>query len=211
MGAIEAVLFDWGGVLTKSPFEAFSAMGDEVGLSRERVFELVFGPYHQDTDHAWHRLERGEIALSEWLEQIGPAFDAEGVTFDLSSLASAFAALTVNDEVVAKVRELLAAGYRTALVTNNVREGSSTWRSQLPVDELFEVIVDSSAVGMRKPDPAIYRHALAELGGVAPERAVMLDDAPGNVAGAQRAGLHAILVGPEPAVALAELDVLLAE
>jgi putative hydrolase of the HAD superfamily len=72
------------------------------------------------------------------------------------------------------------------------------------------VIVDSCEVGMRKPNPAIYLHALDLLGGVAPERAVFLDDAPGNVAGARRAGLHAMLVdAAEPSGALAELDGLL--
>jgi HAD superfamily hydrolase (TIGR01509 family) len=95
-------------------------------------------------------------------------------------------------------------------VTNNVKEASEQWRALVPLAELFEVIVDSSEVGMRKPNPAIYLHALDLLGGVAPERAVFLDDAPGNVAGARRAGLHGILVdAAEPAGALAELDALL--
>jgi len=79
----------------------------------------------------------------------------------------------------------------------------------VPVDDLFEVIVDSSEVGMRKPNPAIFRHAL-ELLGVAPDRAVFLDDAPGNVAGAQAAGLHGILVdAADPVPALDELAALL--
>jgi len=72
------------------------------------------------------------------------------------------------------------------------------------------VIVDSSEVGMRKPNPAIFLHALELLGGIAPSSAVFLDDAAGNVAGAQRAGLHAILVdAADPEPALAELDVIL--
>jgi epoxide hydrolase-like predicted phosphatase len=207
---IEAVLFDWGGVLTKSPFEAFSALGDGFGMSRERVVELVFGPYHEDTDHAWHRLERGEITLKDWVAHLQSELEAEGVEFDLGSLASVFSALTPNEEVVEKARALRADGYRTALVTNNIAEGSAAWRSLIPLDELFEVVVDSSAVGMRKPDPRIFHLTLEQLGGIDPGRAVLLDDAPGNVAGAQRAGLHAILVGPEPALALAELDALLA-
>ena len=67
------------------------------------------------------------------------------------------------------MHELRAAGYRTGLVTNNVKEASGQWRVLVPVDELFEVIVDSSEVGMRKPNPAIYLHALDLLGGVRPE------------------------------------------
>jgi putative hydrolase of the HAD superfamily len=71
----------------------------------------------------------------------------------------------------------------------------------VPLGELFDVVVDSSEVGMRKPNPAIYLHTLAELGGVAPERAVFLDDQPGNVAGAERAGLTGVLVtGADQAV-----------
>jgi len=89
-----------------------------------------------------------------------------------------------------------------------VREASASWRSLVPVDELFEVVVDSSEVGMRKPNPAIFRHALERLGGVDPGQAVFLDDAPGNVAGAERAGLSAILF-TDPDLALAELDALL--
>jgi putative hydrolase of the HAD superfamily len=76
----------------------------------------------------------------------------------------------------------------------------------LDVDALFDVVIDSSAVGMRKPDPAIYRLALQELGGVVPERAVFLDDHEGNIAGARAVGLHAVLVGPDPRPALDELD-----
>jgi putative hydrolase of the HAD superfamily len=69
-------------------------------------------------------------------------------------------------------------------------------------------VIDSSAVGMRKPNPAIFLHAL-DLLDVAPERAVFLDDAEGNLAGARRAGLHTVLVEDPPAAALAELDALL--
>jgi putative hydrolase of the HAD superfamily len=118
--------------------------------------------------------------------------------------------LEVHDVVIERIRRLRADGYRTGLVTNNVKEASSQWRELVPVDELFEVIVDSSEVGMRKPNPAIFLHALELLGGVAAERAVFLDDASGNVVGARAAGLQAILVdAADPSVALAELDSLL--
>jgi putative hydrolase of the HAD superfamily len=102
---------------------------------------------------------------------------------------------------------LRAEGYKTGLITNNVKEASQEWRAIVPVDELFDVIIDSSEVGMRKPNPAIFLHTL-ELLGVEPGRAVFLDDAEGNVDGARRAGLHAILVA-DPDDALLELDALL--
>ena len=68
------------------------------------------------------------------------------------------------------------------------------WRAMLPLDELFDVVIDSSEVGMRKPDPRIFHLALESLGGVEPGRAVFLDDYPGNVVAAQSVGMHAILV-----------------
>jgi putative hydrolase of the HAD superfamily len=107
------------------------------------------------------------------------------------------------------VAALRAEGYTTALVTNNIREGESSWRAMLPVDDLFDVVVDSSAVGMRKPDPRIFAHTLSLLGGLAPDRAVFLDDVETNLTGARRAGLHTVLVGEPPGPALEELDRLL--
>jgi putative hydrolase of the HAD superfamily len=201
MPSFDAVLFDFSGVLTTSPWPALTASGGG-------DLELVVGPYHEDTDHPWHRLERGEITLEAWLTEIQALAAATGATFDLAPLQRLLGELVVHDDVVAHVAGLRADGYRTALVTNNVAEGSQAWRSLIAVDELFDVVVDSSAVGMRKPNPAIFTHTL-ELLGVAADRAVFLDDAESNLAGARRAGLHTVLVGDPPAAALAELDALL--
>jgi epoxide hydrolase-like predicted phosphatase len=118
--------------------------------------------------------------------------------------------LEVHDVVVDRIRRLRADGYRTGLITNNVKVASEQWRALVPVDELFEVVIDSSAVGMRKPNAAIFAHALRLLGGLEPATAVFLDDAPGNVAGAVRAGLRGILVDSDhPELALAKLDAML--
>jgi putative hydrolase of the HAD superfamily len=167
--AIQAVLFDFSGVLTTSPWPALRASADG-------DLDFLVGPYHEDTDHPWHRLERGEITIEEWLTAIQAVADESGRTLDLTPMQSLLAELTVHDDVTAHVAGLRADGYRTALVTNNVREGSATWRAMIPVDDLFDVVVDSSAVGMRKPDPAIFTHTLDLLGGISPERAVFLDD-----------------------------------
>jgi putative hydrolase of the HAD superfamily len=208
--AIEAILFDFNGVLTTSPFEHMAALGTDNGVDAEVVLELMLGPYDEDTDHAWHRFERGEITVVEYGTDLLERAAAAQIEIDFTQLADLMSRLEVHDVVVDRVRELRSAGYRTALVTNNVKEASKQWRVLVPVEELFEVIVDSSEVGMRKPNPAIYLHALDLLGGVAPDRAVFLDDAPGNVAGARRAGLHAVLVdAAEPSGALAQLDALL--
>jgi putative hydrolase of the HAD superfamily len=199
---IEAVLFDFSGVLTTSPWPAMTATarGD---------LALLVGPYHEDTDHPWHRLERGEITIDEWRVAVQALAADAGVTLDFGPLSALLDTLSLHDVVVDHVRALRAEGYRTALVTNNVREGSSRWRAMLPVDELFEVVVDSSSVGMRKPNPAIFEHTLELLGGVEPERAVFLDDVEGNLVGARRVGLHTIFVPDPPAPALTALDALL--
>jgi epoxide hydrolase-like predicted phosphatase len=208
---IEAVLFDFNGVLTTSPFTLIGELGGgSAGLDPQVVLDLMLGPYDDDTDHGWHRFERGEITAAEYGLDLIERATAAGVEIDFGALNSLMGRLVVHDVVVERVRALRAEGYRTGLVTNNVKEASAQWRALVPVGELFEVIVDSSEVGMRKPNPAIFLHALELLGGVAPEAAVFLDDAAGNVAGAQRAGLHGILVdAADPDPALAELDVIL--
>jgi putative hydrolase of the HAD superfamily len=199
---VQAVLFDFSGVLTTSPWPSLTATADG-------DLDFLVGPYHEDTDHPWHRLERGEITIEEWITAIQAAAADSGRTLDLTPLQSLLGQLTVHDDVVAHIRGLRADGYRTALVTNNVREGSATWRAMIPVDDLFDVVVDSSSVGMRKPDPAIFTHTLDLLGGIAPDRSVFLDDVEGNLVGARLAGLHTILVDDPPGPALVELDLLL--
>jgi putative hydrolase of the HAD superfamily len=208
---IEAVLFDFNGVLTTSPFTLIGELGGASGgLDPQLVLELMLGPYDEDTDHGWHRFERGEITAADYGLDLLERATAAGVEIDFGALNGLMDRLVVHDVVVDRVRALKEEGYRTGLVTNNVKEASKQWRALVPVDELFDVIVDSSEVGMRKPNPAIFLHALELLGGIAPANAVFLDDAAGNVAGAQRAGLHAILVdAADPEPALAALDVIL--
>jgi epoxide hydrolase-like predicted phosphatase len=174
------------------------------------MLDLLLGPYHEDTDHPFHRMERGEISAVAWFAEASAAVAEHGVELDVQAMAETFRTLGVHDVVIERVRALKADGYLTGIITNNVREGADAWRSLLDLGELFDVVVDSSEVGMRKPNPAIYLHALDLLGGVAPERAVFLDDAEGNVAGARAVGMHAILVGADPMPALAELDRILA-
>jgi epoxide hydrolase-like predicted phosphatase len=201
-GPITAVLFDFAGVLVSSPWGAMTAAGGG-------DLELLIGPYDEDGDHPWHQVERGELGISEWATEITQRGAAAGIEVDFGPLAALLGEMTVHDDIVERVRSLRAEGYRVGLITNNVREASATWRALVPVDELFEVVVDSSEVGMRKPNPAIFLHALELLGGIEPSAAVFLDDSFGNVVGAQRAGLHGIHVETTEQ-ALAELDALLA-
>ena len=91
-------------------------------------------------------------------------------------------------------------------MTNNLVEFRDSWRSLVPVDDLFDVVLDSSEIGIRKPDPRIFEQALLALGECPPDRAVFLDDYVGNVDAARALGLHAILVPEqERSKAMAEL------
>jgi epoxide hydrolase-like predicted phosphatase len=205
---IEAVLFDLHGVLTSSPWAGLASVGTGAGKTQEEVLAVMLGDYSVDDDHPWHRLERGEIGIGQYLPEVMALAAEAGVELDFNQLRGFNDRITIHDDVVDRVRTLRADGYRTGVVTNNIREAAG-WRELLPVDELFDVVVDSSDVGVRKPNPAIFAIALERLGGVAPSAAVFLDDAPGNVAGARIAGLQAVLV-EDTTAALAELDALLA-
>jgi len=206
----QAVLFDFGGVFTQSPFEAVRLHGDELGADPELVLSVLFGDYDQDGDHPWHRLERGEIAFGVARAEINELAAASGLDFDPFN---AFAKFGIGghmaDAMVQRTRKLRADGIRTALITNNVREFGDAWRNLVPVDELFEVVIDSSHAGVRKPDPKIFRLALDALD-VPAERSLFLDDFPGNVAAATALGMRGILVGTDRLAAIAELDALLA-
>jgi putative hydrolase of the HAD superfamily len=89
------------------------------------------------------------------------------------------------------VRQIRDAGYKTALLTNISREGEAIWRNLFPVDELFDVVIDSSKVGLRKPDPEIYRLTCTRLG-VPPDRCLFIDDLLCNVEAATALGMQTI-------------------
>lgn len=211
--AVDAVVFDLGGVFTtSSPFDAVHRMAADLGLEGPVAVELLFGSYDHDTDHPWHRAERGQLAIAECRAEVMAMSLAEvGVEVDLFKLIEYMAdgGTGMREAFVERARRLRAEGVRTGLLTNNVVEFAAYWREKLPVVELFDDVVDSSEVGLRKPDEAIYRLALERLGGIDPTRAVFLDDWPGNVAAARRIGMHGIVVDLDPEPALAELDALL--
>jgi len=208
---IEAVIFDFGGVFTSSPFSGLHKWHLERGLDPELGLRTVFGPYDQDTDHPWHQLERGEIALEAAAELIKAIGAEMGLDVELKEMFGSMGGEHgARSDVVEKGLELRSGGYRTALITNNLKEFSSGWRAMIPADDLFEFIVDSSEVGIRKPDPRIFTMTL-ELLRVAPENSVFLDDAPGNINAARDLGMHAILVEDDHTGAFTELDRLLAD
>ena len=162
---LEAALFDFGGVFTTSPFHAAESVGAELGAAPGRLLELVFGSYAEDTDHPWHRLERGEIAFGEARDAIIALGRAAGLDADPVRVFQKMGTDPgIRPGFVERARRLREAGLRTALVTNNAREFRDRWRALIPTDDLFELVVDSSEVGVRKPDPAIFRIALEGLG-----------------------------------------------
>ncbi|WP_420620452.1 HAD family hydrolase [Candidatus Poriferisocius sp.] len=211
---IEAVFWDFGGVFTGSPFY-LDDYARSLGTTNERLLEHVFGRYEANGDHPWHRLERGEGTLADALEAADASCRADGIEgFTSEGFFKAMSSTSSDerrDKAVAKVRELNEAGIRQAIITNNAKEFGDMWRSLIPVDELFEAVVDSSAVGMRKPDPRIYQLALQQLEVAPPETSAFLDDFEPNVIAARNLGMHGVLVEDDISPALAELDRILAE
>jgi putative hydrolase of the HAD superfamily len=191
-----AVIFDFGGVFIDSPFTALMEAARARDLDPDLMMGVIFGPYDQDTDHPWHRLERGEITVMEARDQIlADSVGQAGQPVDPFELLAALSGSEVRSEMVEFCRGVRARGLRTGLLTNNAKEFEDFWRPLIPLDELFDDVVDSSEVGLRKPDAAIYELALARLG-VAAADAVFVDDAPGNVTGAERVGIRSVLIGP---------------
>jgi epoxide hydrolase-like predicted phosphatase len=206
---IDAVLFDFGGVFTTSPFEALRAVADEIGADFDEAMGVVFGSYDTDSDHVWHQVERGELALEVAHQAVIDEATGKGYDLDLYQVLQRMGGGGVRDDVVEHVRAVRVSGRQTAIVTHNAAEFRDLWRPLLPLDELFDVVIDSSEVGVRKPDPRIYHLTLEHLGGLAPERALFLDDFVGNVEAARALGMHGIVVGPDHEPAMAELRALL--
>lgn len=208
--SFDVLLYDFGGVFTASPFATIGATAAEFGLTADELKELVFGPYHADTDHPWHRLERGELSFSDARDALIRNVRDAGREFD------PFDALRRSHDdgedhavvMVEHLRTLRAEGYRSAIVTNNIREFREHWTKLIPVEELFDDIIDSAFEGVRKPDPRIYHLALDRLGASA-ERTVFLDDFEPNVAAARALGLAGVVVTDDRAAAVSELDAIL--
>jgi epoxide hydrolase-like predicted phosphatase len=159
---------------------------------------------------AWHRLERGEIDMAAYyaiITERAPRVLGRGIDFDAYSRFMRSSAPGVHWQVVHRIRDLRGT-VKLGLLTNNVKEFGDNWRAMFPIDELCDEVVDSSHVGMRKPDPEIYELTCARME-ITPEEAVFLDDNADNVAAARAIGMEAVHV-VDPEVALAELELILA-
>ena len=185
------LISDFGGVLTTPLQEGFLAYQEESGVSLEELGKAMGLAAEEHGDHPLFVLERGEISEAEFRSRVERHLE-DG--FDLARLrALYFERLDPNPDMIGFVRTLRARGVRAALLTNNVREWEPLWRAKLPeLDELFELVVDSAFVGLRKPDPAIYALTLERLGDVSPADCVFVDDLDVNCEAARALGMAAV-------------------
>ena len=199
---VEAVLFDYGGVMAGSPFEAFADHERAQGLPEGFIRQLNATNHH---DNAWARLERNELTFEDFCDVFEAEAAAAGGTVDARLL---FASLTgdLRPEMVEAVRRCRER-YKTGLLTNNFvlpTADAGAGSAMAAVLELFDAVVASSEVGLRKPDVRFYELACEKLD-VEPSRAVFLDDLGVNLKPARAMGMMTIKV-VDPATALLELE-----
>ncbi|WP_106850673.1 HAD-IA family hydrolase [Blastococcus sp. Marseille-P5729] len=207
---IKAVLWDFGGVILSSPFEAFNRYESERGLPADFVRTVNT---HDPDANAWARLERSELSHEEFDE----AFAAESKKLGHEIRGADILALLageVRPQMVAALDAVKAAGYKIACLTNNVMkkqdglDPTANEREDVkPIMARFDAVVESSKVGYRKPEPKFYETA-CELLGVQPDECVYLDDLGINLKPAKAMGMQTIKVG-DPDVALGELEAVL--
>jgi putative hydrolase of the HAD superfamily len=206
--SISAVIFDYGGVLTTSPFAGLEHWDRKLGLAEGTLRAALFGDYHAgDGDGLVPRLERGEITIEDFASELGAVLSELPTAPSFGQILGG-AEFGVHWMMVARARRLRDEGYRVGLLTNNVKEYGDAWRATIPM-EIFDDVVDSSEVGLRKPDPQIFQMAAERLG-TNPTKCVFLDDMASNVEGARAIGMTGIVV-EDPWVAIDELDRLLAK
>lgn len=199
MGTIEAVIWDFGGVLTTSPFEAFNRYEQAHGLPNDFIRGInATNP----ESNAWAQFESAQISL----EEFDAAFAAEAAAKGGKVPGRDVIALLSGDlrprmvEVLKRCKE----HFKVACITNNVKSGtgpamatSDAKREQTgDVMALFDLVVESSIEGIRKPNPEIYRLTCARLG-VAPDACAFLDDLGINLKPARQLGMHTIKVVEE--------------
>ena len=202
-----AVLWDFGGVILTSPFEAFRTYEREAGLPED--FIRMLNARNPDAN-AWAKMERSEVGLAEFVGMFEAEAAAHGHKLDGWRVLKAISG-DIRPQMVEALRRCKAS-FRVACITNNMKHGEGPGMARSPekaaavaeVMTLFEHVVESSKLGFRKPDPRIYRHA-CELIGVPPEQCVYLDDLGINLKPAKALGMRTIKVG-DPDQAIAELE-----
>jgi len=184
---LRCLIVDYGGVLTNPVQEVFSAWADADGLERAEI-KAVLGEMLGDggADGPLHGLERGEVSVAEFERQLAAGLRRSdgGSVVAAGLLSRAFAKMRVAPGMVTVVRRAKEQGIRTALLSNSwgLDYDRSGW------GDLFDALVISGEVGLRKPEPAIYRLAAERLG-AQPQECVFVDDLAANIRGAAAVGM----------------------
>jgi putative hydrolase of the HAD superfamily len=190
---VRAVISDFGGVLTSPLAGSFQAFQDTSGVPLSELGTAMATIGARLGVNPLFELETGRLSEAEFLAQLGVQLSEQlGRTVDMAGFGERyFAHLQPNPEMIGYMRELRERGYKLGICTNNVREWEHRWRAMLPVDEIFDVVVDSAFVGTRKPEPRIYELTLEALG-VDAGSALLIDDIEANCTGARELGIHAV-------------------
>jgi putative hydrolase of the HAD superfamily len=191
---IEAVVCDFGGVLTTPLMNSFLALQDAHGVGPEDFGKAMRAAEEAgDGENPLFKLERGDITEPQFLDILRDGFEAAvGHRPELHRFREVFfEALDPNEPMIDLMRELKVSGKRMAMLTNNVQEWESLWRTMLPVDEIFETVIDSGFVGYRKPERQIYEITLERLG-VPAEACLFVDDMELNCDAARELGFTAV-------------------
>jgi epoxide hydrolase-like predicted phosphatase len=191
------VVFDYGGVLINPITDQIGRLAERHGVSMEDLLHVLMGPRELSTsDHPWHRAERGEMAVADMPDLVGPWAAEKGIVLDGDEFDAVLeGTFVVRKRVVESVRALRDAGYTTGLLTNSFKEFRPVIEAAIDV-RLFDHVIDSSDVHCRKPEPEIYAVTLACLGVMAGE-VLYIDDFLANVEGARLAGWRAVHVASE--------------
>jgi putative hydrolase of the HAD superfamily len=193
-GRITTVISDFGGVLTTPLIQSFAAVQDETGVPFEELVNAMTRIAEDEGRHPLFELETGKLSEADFLRKLGDVLEPVlGHTPELHRFREIyFDALHPNEPMIDLMRKAKDRGFRMGMLTNNVREWEPLWRTMLPVDEIFEVVVDSGFVGMRKPDREIYDLTLERLGGPSPEECLFIDDTDVNCDAARELGMAAV-------------------
>jgi putative hydrolase of the HAD superfamily len=190
---IQAIITDLGGVLTSPLAHALASFQDEEGIPLNALMQAIANLAEREGVNPLFELESGRLSEPDFLRMMTDQLRTDvGRAVAMHEFAERYwARLDRNEPMLGFLDELRATGYRLALLTNNVREWEPRWRPMLPVDELFDVVVDSAFVGMRKPERRIYELTVERLG-VAAEECVFVDDLEVNCVVARELGMVAV-------------------
>ena len=193
MSPVEAVITDFGGVLTSPLLDSFAAFQNSSGISLGSLGRAMAAVAARDGANPLFELETGRITEAQFLGSLAAELTQQlGRSVELHGFGERyFAHLHPNEHMIHYMRSLRQRGLRLAICTNNVREWESRWRAMLPIDEIFDVVVDSAFVGTRKPEPRIYEITLERVGASA-DRAVFIDDVEDNCDAARALGIRSV-------------------